>query len=246
MISDLWIVAQKELKEYVFQRSGSRTGGWALLVNIAVFGAYLPWIFRRDWLDSLYTIFWFLFVALFWTTTIIADAFAGERERHTLETLLASRLSNRAILLGKYVATLIYVGGQMLLALALAVVVVNLTHGEPGRVLFYPPSVAVGALGAGLLGAGFVGGLGILISLRAPTVRQAQQTLLIPLTILLMLPSVGTMLLPDEQKIQLFKWFSTADIVSVLLAGFVALAVVDAGLLALALARFQRARLIVD
>ncbi len=246
MMTDIWTVAQKELKEYLFQRGGSRTGGWALLVNLGVFGAYMPWMFGRDWLDSLYTIFWFLFVALFWTTNIIADSFAGERERHTLETLLASRLSNRAILLGKYLSTLIYVGGQMLIVLVLSVITINVAHGEPGQILWYRPSVALGAPGAGILGAGLVAGLGILISLRAPTVRQAQQTLLIPLTILLMLPSLGTMLLPDEQKTQLFRWFVQADIVAVLLGVLGVLALVDAALLAWAMSRFQRAKLILD
>ena len=35
---------------------------------------------------------------------MIADGIPGERERHTLETLLASRLSDRSILLGKVMA----------------------------------------------------------------------------------------------------------------------------------------------
>jgi ABC-2 type transport system permease protein len=148
--------------------------------------------------------------------------------------------------LGKYLATLIYVGGQMVIVLLLALITTNLAHGEPGRILWYRPSVALGAPGAGILGAGLVAGLGILISLRAPTARQAQQTLLVPLTIILMLPSLGTMLLPDEQKAQLFRWFVQADVVSVLLGVLGVVALVDAALLAWAMSRFQRAKLILD
>ena len=38
----------------------------------------------------------------------VCDAFAGERERHTLETLLASRLSNESLLAGKIAVNVLY------------------------------------------------------------------------------------------------------------------------------------------
>ena len=112
--------------------------------------------------------------------------------------------------------------------------------------MFYRPSVLWGAAGFGLLGSGLVGGLGILISLRAATVRQAQQVLLIPLTILLMLPSVGVMVLPSELQARVFKWLVEADLTGLLLVISGILLIIDLGLLAAALARFQRARLILD
>jgi ABC-type Na+ efflux pump permease subunit len=46
---------------------------------------------------------------------MITDSIAGERERQTLETLLASRLPDRAILLGKVAAITLL--GWLLLAL---------------------------------------------------------------------------------------------------------------------------------
>src|SRR5574342_1279088 len=104
--------------------------------------------------------------------TIVADTFAGERERHTLETLLASRLSNRAILLGKFSAAVAYVWGQILVCLLVGAVTVNLVNWR-GQIVFYRASVGVGTAGLGLLGAGLVGGLGILISLRAPKIGRA-------------------------------------------------------------------------
>jgi len=42
--------------------------------------------------------------ALLIVMSIVPDSFAGERDRATLETLLASRLPDRAILLGKVAA----------------------------------------------------------------------------------------------------------------------------------------------
>jgi ABC-2 type transport system permease protein len=186
-----------------------------------------------------------LFVSSFWTTSFIADTFAGERERHTLETLLASRLSNRAILFGKLGAVVSYVWGQVLASLLLGAVTVNILEWQ-GQLLFYRTSVAVGAMGLSLLGIGLVAGLGILISLRAPTVRQAQQRLLIPVTIVMLLPSLGAMLLPADQQARFFKWLVEADVTTLILGVLAVLLVIDAALLAAGLARFQRAKLILD
>ena len=245
MIADLWTVMWKEWKEFLLVR-GSRRGSLVqLLLNLGVFGVFLPWQFRQMWLESVWTVFWVLFAALFWTAPVIVDSFAGERERHTLETLLASRLSNRAILFGKFLAALAYVWGQILVSLLLGAVVVNLVHGR-GQFLLYRASVGLGAAGLGLLGAGLVAGVGILISLRAPTVRQAQQTLLIPFTIVMLLPSIGTMLLPADLQARFFKWMMEADVTPFVLGVLAVLLVIDAALLAAALARFQRARLILD
>jgi len=245
MIADIWTVLWKESKELLQARGTLRVNLASLLMNLGIFGVFLPWRFGLDWLKSLWTAFGVLFIASFWTTGVIADSFAGERERHTLETLLASRLSNQAILFGKYAAALAYVCGQIFISLALGLVVVNLTHWS-GQVVFYRLSVGLGTVGAGLLGAGLVAGLGILISLRAPTVRQAQQMLLIPITIVLILPSFGTMILPRDLRAQFFKWLVEADVTTVVLGVLAVVFVIDVALLMAALARFQRARLILD
>jgi ABC-2 type transport system permease protein len=103
----------------------------------------------------------------------IADAFAGERERHTLETLLASPASDRAILLGK-------MGAQYTLVLA-HVVLVSVAAGLTSAALLGPPGLLVTVAGlaggsvAAFLTASFIIGLGTLLSLRAPTVKKAQE-----------------------------------------------------------------------
>jgi ABC-2 type transport system permease protein len=56
----------------------------------------------------------------------LGDAIAGERERHTLETLLASRISDRAILLGKVIVTTGYAWGTALLGLLFGLFVATL------------------------------------------------------------------------------------------------------------------------
>lgn len=103
----------------------------------------------------------------------IADAFAGERERHTLETLLASPLTDRAILLGK-------MGAQYTLVLA-HVALVSLAAGLTSAILLGPAGLLVTLAGlvggtvAGFLTASFIVGLGTVLSLRAPTVKKAQE-----------------------------------------------------------------------
>jgi ABC-2 type transport system permease protein len=54
---------------------------------------------------------------------------AGERERRTLETLLASRLDERAILFGKLLAARAYGWGLTLLSLLLGAASVSLAYG---------------------------------------------------------------------------------------------------------------------
>jgi ABC-2 type transport system permease protein len=245
MMTDIGAVMWKEWKELFLTRGSLRGGLWNVLMSFGIFGIFLPLQFRETWLDSIWTVFWVLFVSSFWTTSFIADTFAGERERHTLETLLASRLSNRAILFGKLGAVVSYVWGQVLASLLLGAVTVNILEWQ-GQLLFYRTSVAVGAMGLSLLGIGLVAGLGILISLRAPTVRQAQQRLLIPVTIVMLLPSLGAMLLPADQQARFFKWLVEADVTTLILGVLAVLLVIDAALLAAGLARFQRAKLILD
>lgn len=247
MINDLSAVMWKEWKELFMARGGLRGGGglWNVLLSLGIFGVFLPLQFKEVWLASVWTVFWVLFITSFWTTSFITDTFAGERERHTLETLLASRLSNRAILLGKLAAVVGYVWVQILMSLLLGAITVNVVAWS-GHIAFYRPSVALGAVSLSLLGPGLVAGLGILISLRAPTARQAAQRLLIPVTLLTLLPSLGTMILPAEQQARFFKLLMEMDVTNLVLLVMVVLMVLDGGLIALALARFQRARLILD
>jgi ABC-2 type transport system permease protein len=246
MIAEIGVIIWKEWRELFFQRGGSwRSGRWNVFMSIGIFGIFMPLQFSEMWLNSIWTVFWIVFVSSFWTVGHIADSFAGERERHTLETLLATRLSDASILLGKLGAVVLYVWGQVLASLALGAVTVNLLHWE-GHIRFYEPSVALGAIGSGLLGAGLVAALGILASLHAPTARQAQQRLLIPLTLIMLLPSLGTFILPAETQAQLVQRLAGANVITLVLIGLGGLVVIDGALVALGLTRFQRTRLITD
>ena len=238
---DAWAIIWKEWRELIGQR-GIR-GKTGILLNMAVFGVALPLQTGRAWIESPLLLAMWSWVPMFLVSTVIADAFAGERERHTLETLLASRLSDRSILFGKMGAAIGYAGLVTIASLLLGLVTVNVSLGRQG-LIFFSPSVVTGMLIVGLLGAVFVAAGGTLISLRSATVRQAVQTLGGAIMVLLFGPMLAFKALPAAWKQQ---WHLDAvAMAQVAVVAVGVLAAIDVALVALTLARFKRARLIVS
>ncbi|UCH58493.1 MAG: ABC transporter permease subunit, partial [Anaerolineales bacterium] len=137
MIKDTWTIIKKEWREILLQSPGLRGGRLGLLVFIAVFGIFLPLQSGRAWLNSPTNLLIWGWVPFLLVSGVVADSFAGERERHTLETLLASRLSDRSILAGKLLAALGYGWGITLVSLLVALVTINVVHGQ-GELLLFP------------------------------------------------------------------------------------------------------------
>jgi ABC-2 type transport system permease protein len=249
MIADILTLAQKELKEIVLARSAGRLnarGGWLnLLLIMGVFGIFLPYQNGPAWIDSPGTLFLWAWVPLFLVSSVTTDSFAGERERHTLETLLASRLSDRSILLGKVAAAMLYGWGLTLLSVVLGVITINVGYWN-GTLRFYPLDFVLAGILLGLLGAGLAATAGVLVSLRSGSVRQAAQTMNLAIMVLLFVPIFGLQALPAETKAAVFGVLQTASLNQILLGVIGLLVVLDLALLAAALARFQRARLILD
>jgi len=234
---DAAAVAWKEWREVLGQR-GVR-GKQGVVLFAAAFGIVLPLMNGPAWITSPVIALAWSWVPMFLVMTVIADAFAGERERHTLETLLASRLSEGAIVLGKVGAAIGYAFALTAASLILGVVTVNLAHRQDG-ILLYPLPVLGAMVVLGLLGVLFVAGVGVLISLRAATVRQAQQTLSATIMVLLLVPLGVVKLLPVEWK----NGLGAVNMAQFAIIGLAAFAALDAAVLALAMNRFKRARLI--
>ncbi len=104
MLTDILTILQKELKELLFQRGQGRNTSVRLLIFVGVFGVLLPLQNGSEGLQSPASLALWAWIPYLLVSGVTADTFAGERERHTLETLLASRLSDRAILFGKLAA----------------------------------------------------------------------------------------------------------------------------------------------
>lgn len=245
MIADIGTVMWKEWRELLRQRESMRGGVLRLLIFTGVFGVFLPLQMGRDWVESPRMLMLWGWVPLFLVTSVVADSFAGERERHTLETLLASRLSDRAILFGKLSAALSYGFGLALLGVILGPVTVNLRHGHNG-LLLYSPLIAVSIIGLMFLGAALAASAGVLVSLRAASVRQAQQTMSIAIMLLLFVPIYGIQALPENWKMAMTRVFMNANATQLIFIAMAVLVVIDAVLLVAAMARFKRSRLILD
>jgi ABC-2 type transport system permease protein len=172
---------------------------------------------------------------------MIPDSFAGERERHTLDTLLASRLPDRAILFGKLVTPVVVGWGAALLCVFLSLVIVNVAHGE-GEFLFFTPPIALGSLALSFLVATSMAGAGVLISQRAATVQEAAQKLLA----FVFMPAIVVQMAPLLFRDQIGDVIRAVDGLQLLIIVVAALAAIDVVVFVAAMARFQRARLQVD
>lgn len=248
MLRDIQTILWKEWKELLTGR-GLR-GGWLnLVIMLGVFGIFLPYQFGPTLVTSPLSLAVWLWVPAFLVLQVIADSFAGERERHTLETLLASRLSDRAILLGKIAAAMTYGCGLSVVSLVLGLATVNLAFGH-GQLILYPPATGLGILAFTLLSGGLTAALGVLISLRAATVRQAYQVMSISIMVVLFGGVYGIQglgkALPPEIGAQVARWLAQANLGQIILLSSAVLALINVFLLAAALARFQRAKLILD
>ncbi len=245
MIGDILTIAWKDLREVLLQAGTLRRSLRGLLFSFLIFGVFLPLQIGPDLVRQPAAILPFAWVPLLLASGMVADGIAGERERHTLETLLASRLSDRAILLGKVVAAIAYGWGFKLVSAAVGLVTVNVVNAGHGLLLYAPGALAL--LGVfGLLGAGLVACGGALVALRAPTVRQAAQNMNLAIFAVVLIPVLGLQVLPVDVRRQVFTLLGGLDWLTIGVGAAAILAVADLLLLAAAMARFQRARLILD
>lgn len=237
-MSDLWTMIWKEAKDLLFQRGWK---AWILpVLLVGILGIYLPLQFGLRWLLlSPIELFVVLWIPFFVIITFIGDAIAGERERHTLETLLASRISDRAILLGKVIVTVGYAWGIALIGLLLGLVLVNLFHGDGSWAFYHPVDVFLEVLALSLLSCILGASAGVLISLRSATVRQAQLTLSVGTLVLIFGGVLALQALPASFVSSL----SYSQFLSLLIA---VIALLDVILLGWSLMSFQRSRLIVS
>lgn len=149
MIKDIKTVIWKEWKEVLLQQSGFQrgTGRFKLgsgilgfLILLGVLGILMPLQMERKWVESPFALITYTWILMVMIMAVVADSFAGERERHTLETLLASRLSDKAILFDKMGAIVGYSWGLTIICLLLGLVSINLSHWN-GELLVYPANI---------------------------------------------------------------------------------------------------------
>lgn len=243
MIRDVLTVGWKEWRE--LNAPGSRdTGVVGLLLFVGILGLFLPYQVGRSWLSAPWVLLFWIWIPIFLMTTITADTFAGERERGTLGSLLATRLPDRAILAGKMGAAVLYVWGATLLSVPLSLIAINMK--APGGIALYTSAQLSTVTGIALLASIFGGALGVLVSLRAPTVRQAQQTFSLGVLAAFIVPVFGIQMLPAAARTGLVTALLIGDPARVAIVLAVSLAVLDAVLVSAAMVRFRRGRLMLN
>ncbi|HEX2980183.1 MAG TPA: ABC transporter permease subunit [Anaerolineaceae bacterium] len=243
MSNDIFAIVWKEWRELIHQRS-SRGGlmNWAIMVLIV--GVLMPIQIGVEWATNpvmLLAWTWPSFLAVMW---IVADSFAGERERHTLETLLASRLSDRSILYGKIVSTLLYGWSIEVASLIVGLITVNVMHHD-GLVL-YPWTWLVGVLAFSLVGILIISTIGCLTSMHADSARSAYQRMSLSIFAIIVIPSVILSMLPEEVRSSVLGRLEFHPTPAFFAAVGVGLIAIEAVLVWFTLQRFQRTKLILD
>ncbi|HEX4932236.1 MAG TPA: ABC transporter permease [Gemmatimonadaceae bacterium] len=245
MIRDVLTVARKEWLEIMDQLLRFKRGGWSILVVVLFLGVISPLQLGAAWLTTPLMFFYWPLLTTSMTSTLIADSIAGERERHTLETLLASRLPDAAIVMGKILAAVLYGFTFASLNLAIGWIVVNVRHYD-GALLLMP--LARLAAVFSLIGAGsfFIAGIGVFVSLRAATVRQAQQTFGIIILLLMMGPVLVTQLTTPDFQMRLLGAVGRMGVEALAFRIAATIGAIALVLDVAAVQRFKRGKLVLD
>ncbi|HUL61851.1 MAG TPA: ABC transporter permease [Methanocella sp.] len=242
MIDDIKTVLWKEVKEEILANKQVQLG---LLVTVPVFGVALPWDAGRSFMEMPYLLIFLAAIPLVMVINILTDSFAGERERHTLETLLSTRLSDHAILFGKILAAVAYAWGTTLLTIAISLITINLVFGQ-GRLWLFSPLEGLLIILITFLVSILITSAGVMVSLRASTVRQAETGFLIGMTAIFFLPMAIAILLPGDLKESLLNWLINTGLDNIMVYLAFMLIVLIAAVLSIAMNRFQRSKLILD
>lgn len=244
MLEDIRTVMWKSWKD-IFRVQGRKGQTALMLITPVMLAVVMPLQLQEEWLTSGFSLLIAVLIPLLLVGTSIPAAFASEREGHTLPTLLASRLPDRAILFGKITTAVTFGWVVTLVVLLIGLVTANIVLWE-GEVMFYKPSVFISDVALSFLISLITAGAGVLFSLRAESVQQAQQSLmavmLIPLLILQAVFMVAGSLPETRDKLQDF--LETVSLEQVVLYIALILAALALGCIAMAIRKFERSKLI--
>jgi len=245
-MSDVFTMMWKERKS-MFRAKGRKSQTALTIIMPILLAIYLPWQEGVAWFHNALSFVPVIVIPFILVGLTIPDSFAGERERHTLGTLLASRLSDRSILIGKIAASVLFAWGATIAVLLLSALTVNALNWD-GTVMFYSSTVLAADLALSLLVALMTAGAGVLISMRMDTVQSAQQSLMMILMIPLVVVQIGGVVVLQNMggRGQIKEFFAALELGEVALVVAVALLVIDLVLLVGAFASFRRARLILS
>jgi ABC-2 type transport system permease protein len=237
MFADIKTMIWKEIKVQFRGRTKKSSFIRQLIAPIVLAGVF-PITWGADWVNEFPPLIIAFITPALIVGVMIPDSFAGERERHTLDTLLASRLPDSAILFGKMIVPVITGWGAALAFNLISLIVVNLAHRSDG-VLFYSPEIGGGILFLSFLSATLMAGGGVLTSLSAASAQQAAQKLMT----FILVPAMLVQIIPLLFREQIVEIITVLDGNQVLLIFSGLMLVIDLILIGLAIKKFQRSEL---
>jgi len=233
----------KEWKELVGRSTQSRGDKWKLAAVVILILGIVMWRGSMFVLNPA-SIAVPSVVMLQFLIAIMGDSFAGERERHTLETLLATRLPDLVILIGKIAAGVLMAFGLIVFTL-LSGLIGAYINGNANLIRF-SFGEAIALLAIYLLVFCAISCAAVIFSLRARTVRQAIQTLTWSFMVVFFVTVMLFARLSAEWRNSLMRYFAGQNLIRTELIIVAMLAVLTFILFGAARIRFQRARLILD
>ena len=250
MIAQTLVILRKEwedIKSSLFSYHNLQAGIWPILIFCAAFGIYEPLRIGPDWLQSPMMVFSSAVLVPFIVIGSISPySFVGERKRGTLEPLLATPVSDQAILSGKIGIAVLYGWGVTLVNMLLGLGSINLFLAN-GKFLFYSPGIAIPTVLLSLIFSILVATMGTNYSFYAKTLLEAQNNLGMTLFIPLVLPAflVGP-LMPESWKVIILQITTQLGATNLFLILMALLLIIDGICVAIALNRFHRKQLLLE
>jgi len=235
--ADMGAVMWKERKS-ILRFRGSRSRLMLTMLSPILLATFFPWQWGPEWLSQVPPLVMAFIVPAILVGLTVPDSFAGERERHTLQTLLASRLPDRAILWGKLVVSLLFGWGVTLCMMLITLLVLNTAFWD-GQLLLYTLPIGLGSVVLSFISASLIGGLGVLLSLRSETAQEAAQKLMGFIMVPAILLQVVFFAFQDR-AVQVIETVNGPRLLVIVLGVMLALDVV---IMLLAMRSFRRSRL---
>ncbi len=241
MIEDIKTVVWKEVREIIYNKQVLI----GLPLIVLLIGVYIPWTMGRSFVEEPYLLLAWSWMPLLLVIGVLMDSFAGERERHTLESLLATRLSDHAILFGKILTAVAYGWGATIVIIVAGLITVNVAFGQ-GQLLLFSPLAGLLIVLITLLLSTLIASAGVLVSLRASTVRQAETVFLIGIAAVGVIPAIIYYVLPGNLKESALDQLMNIGLDNVMVLVLLILIIFNIIVLSVAMNRFQRSKLILD
>ncbi len=238
MVRDILTVIQKEMWEY-WQMRGSKAPWRGHVFAIILFSIW-PAMSGAMMMGSPWCALMWAWIVTIMTTPYVADSFAGERERHTMDTLLSSRLPDKAIVIGKLMSASLCSWVTGMLSLPLSVLLANAF--SPNHAVHLHPTVWFTAPILALSMAFMVAGNTSVFVVKAVTVKQATQTASYGTIFIIIIPLLAMRFLPQHTVQQFLESLGKLQPVPVLLTASAVAVVIGMITSAFGLMRFSGLR----